>query len=624
MTSLLKVISPFQTQQHITKYEETNSGFPTEQMIENRESKIPKLILPQSTPTSSALPISVPNSKTKPKRNKKKGVVSSDLSGHESGVDNSNLDDLQPSPNTEQSTLAAPTPAPKNKTKFKQNYKKKSVASSGLTECESGVEKGDMADLHPSPNTEQSALTLSPPIIVPKNKAQSKRQHKRVVSIDLSGCESGADNSNPDGLQASRNTEQPTLAPPIPISKNRRRRKSDVSTDPSGCESGRDSRNLDDLHTSPNTGQSTLAIPIPIPKNKTKSRRRNKRVVSTDLSGYESGIDNSNLDDLQASPNTEQPLKLDVNAPSGNIKRLVVPSILFPSPPDLTYSQFDEESMSDAFTGISLDPIDPLYREYSGSSCGEIYGSSYESVSDISQSSYCSSAEGSPPRYRNNHLSVRKDSFSAQSSDEESIEASTSEQSVAVEPRQFLSPYPEHAPASNQPLRPKKQRCKKKKSSQKKNQSKYPQNRSKKQVLFLTYVEDINKIPKDVNYWNDDKHFIIKDRYPKSSVHLLVLPRKTIEKLDDLSGEEGIAVVEGLRDCANWLIDTSPERAIQLIRDHSTIKLTEEEKEHYRMLRDGPLKCNQCQFTKPMDFLDFKKHLAMHMSVRLMCGSKEL
>ncbi|KAF8951780.1 hypothetical protein BGZ46_003800, partial [Entomortierella lignicola] len=532
-------------------------------MIENHESKIPKLILPQSTPpTSSALPISVPNSKTKPKRNKKKSVISSDLSGHKSGVDNSNLDDLQPSPNTEQSTLAAPTPAPKNKTKSKQNYKKKSVASSGLTECKSGVEKGDMADLHPSPNTEQSASTLSPPIIVPKNKAQSKRQHKRVVSTDLSGCESGADNSNPDGLQASRNTEQPTLAPPIPISKNRRRRKSVVSTDPSGCESGadnsnpdglqasrnteqptlappipisknrrrrksvvstdpsgcesgQDSRNLDDLHTSPNTGQSTLAIPIPIPKNKTKSRRRNKRVVSTDLSGYESGIDNSNLDDLQASPNTEQPLKLDVNAPSGNIKRLVVPSILFPSPPDLTYSQFDEESMNDAFTGISLDPIDPLYREYSGSSCGEIYGSSYESVSDISQSSYCSSAEGSPPRYRNNHLSVRKDSFSAQSSDEESIEASTSEQSVAVEPRQFLSPYPEHASASNQPLRHKKQRCKKKKSSQKKNQSKYPQNRSKKQVLFLTYVEDINKIPKDVNYWNDDKHFIIKDRYPK-------------------------------------------------------------------------------------------------------------
>ncbi|KAF8944131.1 hypothetical protein BGZ46_006341, partial [Entomortierella lignicola] len=32
----------------------------------------------------------------------------------------------------------------------------------------------------------------------------------------------------------------------------------------------------------------------------------------------------------------------------------------------------------------------------------------------------------------------------------------------------------------------------------------------------------------------------------------------------------------------------SPERAIQLIRDHGTIKLTEEEKEHYRMLRDGP------------------------------------
>ncbi|KAF9571187.1 hypothetical protein EC968_000875 [Mortierella alpina] len=37
--------------------------------------------------------------------------------------------------------------------------------------------------------------------------------------------------------------------------------------------------------------------------------------------------------------------------------------------------------------------------------------------------------------------------------------------------------------------------------------------------IFLGYLEDIDTVPEDVRYWHDDTCFIIKDRYPKVSLH---------------------------------------------------------------------------------------------------------
>ncbi|KAF9174022.1 hypothetical protein BGX21_008615 [Mortierella sp. AD011] len=79
----------------------------------------------------------------------------------------------------------------------------------------------------------------------------------------------------------------------------------------------------------------------------------------------------------------------------------------------------------------------------------------------------------------------------------------------------------------------------------------------KHHCMFLKYVDDFNLIPKNMLHSSDDKYFTIYDLYPKSTVHLLVLPRTHVEKLEDLSGEDGITIIKELQERGNRVIAES-------------------------------------------------------------------
>ncbi|KAF9543245.1 hypothetical protein EC957_001042 [Mortierella hygrophila] len=59
-----------------------------------------------------------------------------------------------------------------------------------------------------------------------------------------------------------------------------------------------------------------------------------------------------------------------------------------------------------------------------------------------------------------------------------------------------------------------------------------------------------------MRHWHDDDNIIITDAYPKAKVHMLVLPRKPVDKVTDLVGEAGIRTVEGLIRVATTLMGT--------------------------------------------------------------------
>ncbi|KAG0000873.1 hypothetical protein BGZ80_006274, partial [Entomortierella chlamydospora] len=75
------------------------------------------------------------------------------------------------------------------------------------------------------------------------------------------------------------------------------------------------------------------------------------------------------------------------------------------------------------------------------------------------------------------------------------------------------------------------------------------------QMIFISYVNDPSSVPKDIQYWHDENHLIIRDAYPKAKVHMLVLPRQRIDKVTKLSGPSGIKIVEDLMNRANWLLE---------------------------------------------------------------------
>ncbi|KAF9897521.1 hypothetical protein BX616_005464 [Lobosporangium transversale] len=72
--------------------------------------------------------------------------------------------------------------------------------------------------------------------------------------------------------------------------------------------------------------------------------------------------------------------------------------------------------------------------------------------------------------------------------------------------------------------------------------------------IFKGYVEQPSTVPAEIAYWHDHEHLIIKDAYPKSKVHMLVLPRQRIDKLDKLSSTSGITLIQRLKERAHWLV----------------------------------------------------------------------
>ncbi|KAF9897319.1 hypothetical protein BX616_005805 [Lobosporangium transversale] len=204
----------------------------------------------------------------------------------------------------------------------------------------------------------------------------------------------------------------------------------------------------------------------------------------------------------------------------------------------------------------------------------------------------------------------------------------------------------------------------------------YPSPQSKerhdRKSVFLPYVKDIDAIPEDVRYWHDEKHFIIKDRFPKSTVHLLVMPRVQIEKLYNLSGEEGIATVKGLKERGEWLIQRlktdfphlsftmgfhtfpsmlqihlhvistdfcgasmrtpwhfnsftteyfiHPEDMLRFLEKRRSFQLARHEVLQYKKKNLAPLKCNQCE-TYPANMYELKKHLGEHLQQQMLLAN---
>ncbi|KAF9354071.1 hypothetical protein BGX34_011230 [Mortierella sp. NVP85] len=186
---------------------------------------------------------------------------------------------------------------------------------------------------------------------------------------------------------------------------------------------------------------------------------------------------------------------------------------------------------------------------------------------------------------------------------------------------------------------------------------------------FLKYVEDIEAIPDDVRHSHDETVFIIKDKFPKATVHLLVMPRERIEKLHHLCGEHGIEIIQSLKERAQRLIDRlqdempylsfvmgfhvvpsmlqvhlhvisddfcaealrypahynafttpffiSPDKMIEHIREHGNFWLSKPELQGYRDAKKAPLQCNQCPFF-PESMNRLKEHLEDHLRERKM------
>ncbi|KAF9086669.1 hypothetical protein BGX29_001290 [Mortierella sp. GBA35] len=181
--------------------------------------------------------------------------------------------------------------------------------------------------------------------------------------------------------------------------------------------------------------------------------------------------------------------------------------------------------------------------------------------------------------------------------------------------------------------------------------------------VFSGYCNDPRTIPESLRYWHDDNHVIIKDAFPKAKVHLLVMPRRPINKVTDLVGEAGIRTVEelvrvattrlatlkkenphlefktgfhiipsmkrlhlhiisqdfcsaSLKKAAHWnSFNTAyfipPEEVIRVIRGKGSFAKTEAELQEYSRLKKEPLRCNQCsQVMRTMPMLSH--HLREH------------
>ncbi|KAF9110151.1 hypothetical protein BGX27_006716 [Mortierella sp. AM989] len=82
----------------------------------------------------------------------------------------------------------------------------------------------------------------------------------------------------------------------------------------------------------------------------------------------------------------------------------------------------------------------------------------------------------------------------------------------------------------------------------------YEENKSFR-YIFIGYVNDPSSVHMEIQYWHDADHLIIRDKYPKATVHMLIMPRRRIDKVTDLFGQDGVKIVEMLVERANWLIE---------------------------------------------------------------------
>ncbi|KAG0368838.1 hypothetical protein BGZ54_001036 [Gamsiella multidivaricata] len=164
--------------------------------------------------------------------------------------------------------------------------------------------------------------------------------------------------------------------------------------------------------------------------------------------------------------------------------------------------------------------------------------------------------------------------------------------------------------------------------------------------VFIGYCAKPSTIPSSIAYWHDDKHVIFKDAYPKAKVHLLVVPRRDIDKVTELSGPEGVNIVEQLVERASWVLEkrlhmhvisqdfcsealkkkhhwnsfttaffVTPEQVISAIKAKGSFSPTPKEMAAYEALLKLDLKCNQCkERLKNMPAL--KKHLQEHFDLK--------
>ncbi|KAF9924234.1 hypothetical protein FBU30_005766 [Linnemannia zychae] len=63
------------------------------------------------------------------------------------------------------------------------------------------------------------------------------------------------------------------------------------------------------------------------------------------------------------------------------------------------------------------------------------------------------------------------------------------------------------------------------------------------------------------NHWINADTFVLKDKWPKAQFHFLVLPRRLIPTLDDLTSSEGIVVVRQLAERAKIVIERESKRS---------------------------------------------------------------
>ncbi|KAF9584717.1 hypothetical protein BGW38_005441 [Lunasporangiospora selenospora] len=187
---------------------------------------------------------------------------------------------------------------------------------------------------------------------------------------------------------------------------------------------------------------------------------------------------------------------------------------------------------------------------------------------------------------------------------------------------------------------------------------------------FLVYLKQVSAIPRDVAYWHDDKHLIIRDKFPKSIFHLLVLPRMRIDRVTDLHGPGGINCVRQLQERGQWLIHrlqeeqrsnglpvpefrmgfhiipsmiqlhlhvisqdfvadaltkknhwnsfttdffVEPETVIKVINEKGYFAMTPEELYRFKRLLDRPLLCHRCSI-RLVNMTELKNHLKRHLA----------
>ncbi|KAF9139758.1 hypothetical protein BG015_001917 [Linnemannia schmuckeri] len=193
-------------------------------------------------------------------------------------------------------------------------------------------------------------------------------------------------------------------------------------------------------------------------------------------------------------------------------------------------------------------------------------------------------------------------------------------------------------------------------------------------AVFVEYCKDPLTIPDNIRYWHDDDHIIIKDAYAKAKVHMLVLPRKPMDKVTDLVGDAGIRTVEELVRVAATLLNTlkaenpyldfktgfhaipsmsqlhlhvisqdfcspcmkkathwnsfntgffiPPDEVIKTIREKGSFEKTTDELNKYGSMKKAVMVCNQCsQVMKTIPMLNH--HLNEHFTQKVKALKKQ-